>query len=537
MKHHNFACFAAAAAAALCLFAGCGPRDGIYNVTICETTDIHGAYFDSTYDGKAARSSMANVASYLRKLRAEDETVVLIDNGDNLQGDNAAYYYNYVATDKPHIFSRIAEYLHYDAIVMGNHDFETGHPVYDRLSGSSSIPYLAANAVRESDGKPYFEPYTIIRRGSLKIAIIGMTNANIKSWLGEELWKGIDFQMISDIAQKWVDYVLKYEEPHLTILSVHSGTRPFGDAEPGPDIESEALYLARTLEGVDVVLCGHDHRPFETVVEREDGSCVALLNAGSRASNVAQCGVRLDIEGGKVVSRTFENRLVDMSGYGPDSLFLEMARPDFEEVKAFAGREIGYIDGDLSFEDAFSGPSAYISLIHKVQLEATGADISLTAPLSNHGGVKAGKVTYQNLSELYRYENTLYVVEMTGSQIRDFLEYSYDLWLGDKGPSYNYDSADGIRYTVSRSAGYGGRVRIESMCSGEAFDPERTYKVAINSYRANGGGGHISRGVGIDPSSLVVTARYSDIKTLIGDYISVHRHITPAASDNWRFTK
>ena len=528
----------AAAFLLLTAFVSCGvPNDGTYNITICETTDIHGAYFDSTYDGRAARTSMANVSTFLKELRAEDPGIVLIDNGDNLQGDNAAYYYNYVAVDQPHVFSKIAESFGYDAIVMGNHDFETGHPVYDRLKASSKIPYLAANAVYEDGGEPYFEPYTIVKRGGLKIAIIGMTNANIKSWLGEDLWKGIDFQMISDVAQGWIDKVTAECHPHLVILSVHSGTRPFGDDEPQPDIESEALYLAETLEGVDVVFCGHDHRPFETIVDKGDGRSVALLNAGSRASKVARCDVKIDIEEGKVVSKSFDNNLVDMTSYAPDEDFEKKFRPEFEEVKAFANKEIGFITEDISFEDCLEGPSAYINLIHTVQLESTGADVSFTAPLSDRGTVKAGKVTYQNLSELYRYENTLYVTTMTGRQIRDFLEFAYDLWVCRKGPAYNYDSADGINYTVSKSAPYGKRVRISSMSDGSAFDEDATYKVAINSYRANGGGGHIREGVGIDPSSLEILTRYSDIKTLIGDYISSHKTITPQIPANWKFTE
>ena len=181
--------------------------DGEYQVTICATTDVHGAYFDSLYvDNMANRTSLSNVSSYMKEVRASGVQPILIDVGDNLQGDIAAYYFNYVATDVPHLMPRIMEYLGYDAVIVGNHDIETGHSVYDRITRELKMPYLAANAafdrdengVADMDEDPksklvsdaYFLPYCIIDRGNVKVAVIGMTNANIKSWLSESYWNG-----------------------------------------------------------------------------------------------------------------------------------------------------------------------------------------------------------------------------------------------------------------------------------------------------------------------------------------------------------
>ena len=237
-----------------CLISLLSPKktlaDGQYTVTVCSTTDVHGAYFDSAYvDNMAAKTSLANVSSYLKELRASGVQPVLIDVGDNLQGDNAAYYFNYVATDMPHIYPRIASYLGYDAIVVGNHDIETGHDVYDRVARELTMPYLAANAAfdRDENGKAdmdedpknkavtdsYFLPYCVVDRGGVKVAIIGMTNANIKSWLSTAVWHGIDFQLIHDVAQELVDQVVEKENPQLVVLAVHSGTgRPRKSTAP-----------------------------------------------------------------------------------------------------------------------------------------------------------------------------------------------------------------------------------------------------------------------------------------------------------------
>lgn len=510
--------------------------DGFHSITVLETTDTHGAYFDATYDGGQNRSSFAKVSSYVKGIRSSGRDVVLVDNGDNIQGDMAAVYYNYVAVNDEHIFSRIADFIGYDAIVVGNHDIEPGHPVFDRLNRASKIPYLAANAVHSSGsnaGKPYFKPYTILNRGGFRIAVIGMTNANIKSWLGEKVWEGMDFLQISSVAQKWVDEVREKENPDIVIVSVHSGTSAEGG--PVPDIENEALYLANTLTGVDVVLGGHDHRPYEDVIHREDGTEVAYLNAGTKATVMARCDIGFFVENGQITSKVYDNTLVPLPSVTPDPDYVSYMKKQFAAVSEYANEKIGELTSNISFEDVLDGPSAYMSLIHDVQLNATGADISISAPLSNKGFVKAGTVTRQGLSELYRFENTLYKVEMTGRQIKDYLEYSYDLWITRKGPSYNYDSMGGINYSVNRKAPFGDRIDILSLSSGAEIEPDKVYSVAINSYRLSGGGGHLENGAGVDPSSIRIIETYPEIRDLVGEYVASKGTLTPEVRANWSF--
>ena len=506
--------------------------DGEYRVTICATTDVHGAYFDSLYvDNRANRTSLANVSSYLKDTRASGVQPVLIDVGDNLQGDNAAYYFNYVATDVPHIMPRITAYLGYDAVIVGNHDIETGHEVYDRITRELKVPYLAANTCPDSESDPYFLPYCVIDRGGVKVAVIGMTNANIKSWLDESYWQGMDFQLIHDIAQPLIDKVISKEHPQLVVLAVHSGT-----GLDLPDRENEALYLASTLEHVDLVLCGHDHRPLAKEVENPAGS-VVLLNEGTKAQYVGQADFSLRVKNGKLIERSVDYKLVPMEQYPVDSAYVAAFKDDFLTVKDFSSRPIGLLSDNIFLADALDGPSSYINLIQTVQLGASGADISFAAPLSNSGVVPKGVIEFQDLVSIYRYENTLYVVGLTGQQVKDYLEFSYDQWVNRAGATYNWDSADGIIYEVSKSAPKGERVRILSMCDGTPFDLEKTYKVAMTSYRASGGGDLLSLGAGIDPDSLVVYDKLKDIRSLVGDYIADRQEIDPTVSTNWKFVK
>ncbi len=523
-------------------------KDGEYNVTVCETTDVHGAYFDSTYvEGVAAKTSLANVSAYLKSLRENGIDPVLVDNGDNLQGDNAAYYFNYVATDVPHIYPRIVSYLGYDAIIVGNHDIEAGHGVYDRVKAELTVPYLAANAAQDRDENgtadmdenpknklvtdSYFLPYCMVDRGGVRIAVIGMTNGNIKSWLGEKIWQGIDFQIIHDIAQRLIDQIVAKEKPHLVILAVHSGT-----GTELPDRENEALYLASSLTGVDLVMCGHDHRPTAREVENPAGS-VILLNAGTKAAVVGEADFTLTVKNGKVVGKQVDYKLVPMDKFPADPDYVAAFKDDFNAVKAFANRPIGKIAENIFLADALDGPSSYINLVQTVQLAASGADISFAAPLTSRGVVPKGVIAFQDLVTIYKFENELYLVEMTGQQVKDYLEYSYDNWVNRRGPSYNWDSADGILYEVSRSAPAGDRVKILSMKDGSPFDPAKTYKVAMTSYRANGGGDLLTEGAGIDPTQMKVLEKYKDIRSIIGDYIAGQEEIVPEVSTNWKFVK
>lgn len=527
-----------AAIIALCFgigaMTGCSgkPANGEHTITICATTDIHGAYFDCSYDGEPNRTSLSKVSSYIRKIREEGVRPILIDCGDALQGDNAAYYYNYVNTKDDHVFMSIADYLGYDALVVGNHDIEAGHGVYDRMSKHFPNKYLAANAVANDGsgkGKCYFKQYTVVKRDGLKIAIIGMTNGNIKSWLPEEKYSGMEFFAISNVAQMMVDGVRNTVKPDIVVLAVHSGT---GFGFPG--IENEAEYLASDIKGVDLVICGHDHKATYKMVPGISGK-VMLMNAGTKASFIAQAEIKVSVKNHMVVNKSTSARVIPMEDVASDEIFNKTFEKQYEEVKTYSNRVIGTLSEDIDFSKAIDGPSEYINLIQKVQLEASGADISFTAPLSVRGKLEKGDITFKDLTDLYKYENQLYVVKMTGRQIKDYLEYSYDMWIGATNAPYNYDSADGIMYEVDRNAAKGSRIDIISMCDGTAFDPDKAYKVAMTSYRASGGGNLLSNGAGINPAELEIVGKYDDIRSLVSDWIGKQGTVNPEIATNWKW--
>ena len=544
------------------LTSACGPKDGEYTFRLLTTNDVHGHYFDSLYVSEGISGSLMSVAWYADSIRVADgaENVILLDAGDCLQGDNAAYYYNYVDTVSKHIFARMVEHIGYDAVVVGNHDIETGHPVYDRLVETMDVPFLAANAIRTDNGKPYFEEYVTLKRHGLNITIIGFTNPNIKSWLSPLLWSGMEFEsLLPDFAQKTVDRIRAKEKSDVVIVAVHAGTGKWD----GSQLESQGLDLFRNLEGVDFVVCAHDHRP---VVHQTDSIC--LINAGSHCNMLGYGSITIKVEGGKVVEKTLSADLMRLDKSKVDKKMHALFRPEYEAVKAFTLKEVGRLNTDLRTRDAYTGMSDYLNLIHTLSLEATDAQISFAAPLTFNGHIKAGTLVYNDLFTIYPFENQLFEVKMTGAEIKTYLEHSYDAWINTLdadqkhvlkiferadprtgqsrwsfgAPTYNFDSAAGLIYDVDVTKPFGERIMIRSLADGSAFDESAEYKVAMTSYRASGGG-ELMKKAGIDTDRIDerVTGYYPEIRNILYDYLVEHGEIDSATISDasvigqWRF--
>ena len=553
-----FTIFLAASAIASC----CGPKDGEYTFRLLTTNDVHGRYFDSLYVADETVNALTNIAWYADSIRTADgpDNVILLDAGDCLQGDNAAYYFNYIDTASTHLYARMTEYIGYDAVVVGNHDIETGHKVYDRMVRTMKVPFLAANAIRTDDGKPYFQEYVTLKRHGLNITVIGFTNPNIKGWLSPGLWEGMTFESLIPMAQETVDRVVAKEKSDVVIVAVHAGT----GAGDGAVLESQGLDLFQSLRGVDFLVTAHDHRP---VTYQNDSIC--LINAGSHCRNLGVGTVTLKVENGEVVSRSLEAELLPVDKKNVDVKMREVFREDFEAVKAFTLKEVGQLRTDLRTRDAYSGMSDYLNLIHTLSLGCTPAQISFAAPLTFNGFIEAGTLVYNDLFTIYPYENQLFVVRMSGKEIKDYLEYSYNAWIntvsssddrllkitdrpdprtGQKSwsfinRSYNFDSAGGLVYTVDVTKPHGQRISIKSLADGSAFEESSEYNVAMTSYRASGGGSIMREGAGIDTDNIAsrVVAYHPEIREILYDYLMNNGEISPekigdpAVIGHWKF--
>ena len=231
---------------------------------IVETSDVHGYFFPYDYvERKPLKGTLARVSSYVSRLRQEyGDRLLLIDNGDILQGQPTCYWSNYVATKQENIAAQVVNYMHYDVEAMGNHDIETGHAVYDKWMREVHCPVLGANIVDEQTGEPYVKPYTMFEREGVKIAVIGLLTPTIPCWLNKSLWSGLEFQEMVACAQRWIKTVQEKEKPDLILGLFHSG-KEGGLTMPGGIEEDAAARVAREVPGFDVIFCGHDHLSYK----------------------------------------------------------------------------------------------------------------------------------------------------------------------------------------------------------------------------------------------------------------------------------
>lgn len=542
-------------------------------IKIVETSDVHGAIFP--YDLRNDRpsgSSLAQVMTYLRQERAKtDQQVILLDNGDILQGDPIVYYYNFEKTDTIHLYADVMNYMQYNAGTVGNHDIEAGHDVYDKFNEEINFPWLAANAIRTSDGKPYFKPYTMIEIGLLRIAVLGLITPSIPNWLPEKIWKGMEFHDMIESARKWVREIKLREQPDMIVGVFHAGV-DYTYAGQNADTyknENASKLVAEQVPGFDIIFVGHDHAGWNFKVKNSEGKSVLILGTLAGAQTVAVANLTLSFD--KICELwsidSIEGEIVNIKEFEPDKEFMERFSPALIEAKSYVNRKIGEFDKTISSRDAVLGPAEFTDIVHSIQFELTGADISFTAPLALNTQIKAGDIFVRDMFNLYRYENLLYTMKLKGSEIKDYLEYSYSNWFNQmknendhllkfkkdeagnirysersQSPEleerfYNYESAAGINYTVDVSKPEGQRVTISGFTNGSSFDFNKTYTVAINSYRGNGGGGHLTRGAGIEHSELskrVIDSTEKDLRYYMMKWIEQQGSVSPKLLNNWK---
>lgn len=548
--------------AALCLGNTAMAQEKKVKLRIIETTDVHGCFFPYDFIGRKPTSgSLARVITYVDSLRQNyGDRLLLFDNGDILQGQPTCYYCNYVNPTKENLAASVINYMKYDAQTIGNHDVETGHEVYDKWIREVKCPMLGANIIDTKTGEPYLKPYQMFERDGARIAVLGMLTPGIPNWLHEHLWNGLRFEEMTSCARKWISYIKEKEKPHLIIGLFHSGYD--GGIVTEDYREDAALQVAMEVPGFDIVLYGHDHVRHCETIKNNEGRSVLLLDPSSNAYFVGDAEVVLTLKDDKVVRRSINGQISDVRNLAVDKAFMKHFQKDIDEVKHYVDRKIGKFKNSIYTRDCYFGSSAFCDFIHSLQLKLTGADISFNAPLTFDACIKAGDVRISDMFNLYKYENQLYTMLLTGKEILGHLEMSYDLWVNTmknpydhimlldehaqddqqrrmfKNLAFNFDSAAGIDYEVDVTKPDGQKVHILRMSNGEPFDLNKTYKVAMNSYRGNGGGLLLTQGAGIPREKLkerVIWESDRDQRYYLSQLIEQMGECDPQPFNNWRF--
>ena len=538
---------------------------------VIETSDVHGHFFPYDFmEKKPLKGTLSRASTYINRQRqAYGDRLLLIDNGDILQGQPCVYWSNYVMPDDENLAAQVINYMKYDAETVGNHDIEPGHKVYDKWIREVRCPLLGANIVKEEckngEASPQsiytgLKPYSVHYRDGVKIVVLGMLTPAIPNWLNKSVWKGIEFEEMTSCARKWVKYIKETEHPDLIFGLFHSGLN--GGIKTDEYEENATESVAREVPGFDIIFFGHDHQVHNEWITCRDGKRVLCIDPSCYVNNVAEAEIELTYTNGRLTKKDIKGQIVSVRDEEIDQQMVSHFQPTIDRIKTYVDRRIGRFENAIYTRESFFGNSAFTDLIHNLQMQISKADISLNAPLSFNTVINAGDVTQGDMFKLYRFENLLFVLRMTGEEIRKHLEYSYDMWTNTmKSPddhalrlnddskedqqrtgfqyyTFNFDSACGIDYEVDLTKPDGQKVHILRMTNGQPFDEKRWYRVVMNSYRANGGGELLTRGAGIPKDSLegrVLFHSDLDQRYYLTQEIERMGTVNPQPNHNWRF--
>ncbi|MCZ8517702.1 bifunctional UDP-sugar hydrolase/5'-nucleotidase [Paenibacillus filicis] len=517
------------------------------NLTILETSDLHGHMLPIQYaNNQATEYGFARLASRIREERRKGGPLLLVDNGDLIQGTPLAYHHARlnVETDNPMV--QALNELEYDAAVIGNHEFNYGPELLGKAVRESNFPWLSANIVDESTGEPFFgKPYLVKTfDGGLRVALLGLTTHYIPNWEKAEHIRGLRFEDALESAQRWVKRLREEERADVVIVSYHGGfERGLETGEPTEPLtgENQGYAICREVPGFDVLLTGHQHR----MLSGTEVNGVLVVQPGSAGAFIGKVDLTLEKREGRWTVTRKTSELLPAQGAEADPAVLALVKPHEELAQTWLDQPIGRLMGDMKVTDPMQvrlQEHPLIEFINRVQMELSGAPISNTALFDNISPGFPEHITMRDIVSNYIYPNTLQVIRVTGQDIKDALERSasYFARYDGEGPihisaefsdpkpqHYNYDMWEGIEYRLNISRPVGERVVLLNY-EGQPIKPAAEYDVVMNNYRAGGGGNYP-----MFQGKTVVKDIPTDMAELLAGYIMDKGTIEAALNRNW----
>jgi len=523
---------------------GCGAD---VKITLLATTDLHGNLFPyDYYSAQPAARGLAKIATLIRTARAENPNNVLIDCGDTIQGTALeAVYQEYVRDDRlpwkldfaaaplehdPMMLAMNA--IGYDAMVVGNHEFNFGLKNIARARGDARFPWISANIGEEpialGHGFPAYVSKTV---AGVKIAVIGVTTPLIPEWESEEHYRGYRFESGVDAVRHTVAELREREHPDIVIVAAHAGL----DGDPR---ENMVRQIATEVPGIDAIVFGHSHQQLPSLQIGD----VLLMQPKNWGISLGQMDFVLqpkETSGWKIVSKS--SRLIPVTrDTAADARILEIGQPYHELAERYLNTPVAEAPVSLDSRLARVEDSALIDAIQQVQLFYSKADVSFASSFNSRVNVPQGPVTIRQIAALYVYENQLYVVEGNGKMVRDALENSaryYNTCQSDctRGPlinpavvGYNYDMAEGVGYEIDLTQPIGHRIR-NLRWRGKPLDDNQPLHIAVNNYRAGG-----SAGYSMFRGAKILWRSPDEIRDLVIQYYSEHKTLPAHPDNNWR---
>ena len=546
------------------------PASDYAHIAILSTTDLHGHILPvDYYTGKPDQTTgLAKVATLIKHARNDTPNLLLLDCGDVIQGTPLVYYHNRLNNTPPDPMMLAMNALHYDAMTIGNHEFNFGPAVLNKARDEAHFPWLSANIVRAAAAGAHdgiiatsgsaaatspFKPYIIKEIDGVRIAILGLTTPGIPDWEDKPNYAGLEFLDPVETARKYVPILREKERADIVIIAMHMGLETDLDiGRPVPNQssrENTAIEIAKNVLGIDAIFMGHTHRDIPALIINN----VLLCQAGKYGDHLIRADIYLEktlqaLEANatvpaarwRITARGARSIAID-EHIPADPEILALAAPYDRETQTWLAKTIGACHRELTATDSRFRSTAIIDLIQRVQLDTARADISFCASFNTAARIPAGDITVRDLCSLYTYENTLVAVELTGAQVKAALEHSaryYRVTTAENGaraieadpkiPGYNYDMAAGVTYEIAPSRAIGDRIQ-NLRWQGNPIDPAQKFRVAINNYRLNGGGGYT-----MFKDAPVLWRSSEEIRDLIIDWVTRHREIPADPINNWR---
>ncbi|MFI9116142.1 bifunctional metallophosphatase/5'-nucleotidase [Streptomyces venezuelae] len=551
-----------------------------YSFTVMGTTDLHGNVFnwdyftDKEFDDKAHNDvGLAKISTLVDQVRAAKgrRNTLLIDAGDTIQGTQLSYYYAKVdpitARRGPvHPMAQAMNAIGYDAAALGNHEFNYGIPVLRKFEEQCDFPLLGANALDAKTLRPAFAPYSMHRLRTphgkdVKVAVLGLTNPGIAIWDKANVSGKMVFPGLEEQAAKWVPR-LRSMGADVVVVSAHSGssgTSSYGDQLP--HIENAAGLVAEQVPGIDAILVGHAHTeiPEYRVRNKETGKDVVLSEPLKWGQRLTLFDFDLVWEKGRWTVEKVAAQVLNSNTVAEDPEITGLLADEHKKVVAYVNQIIGTSTAAMTTADAPWKDEPIIDLINVVQAETVKAALaggayaalpvlSQASCFSRTARIPAGQVSIKDAAGLYPFENTLEARLLTGAQLKDYLEFSARYYVrtpagapvdtakltnADSIPDYNYDAVSGLTYEIDIAKPAGSRI-VNLAFEGRPLDPAAKFVLAVNNYRASGGGAfpHVA-------NAQQLWANSDEIRNTIIQWVKAKGTVDPGqfATVDWKLTR
>ncbi len=510
-------------------------------ITIAATTDTHANIWPvDYYRNQPANRGLAKAFAIIQSIRAQNPNTLLVDCGDTIQGTPLGYYFSSKDLERPNPVVLAMNRMGYDAMAVGNHEFNFGLKAMWKAKKESRFPWLSANT-RGAYADPVraFPPYLVKEVAGVRVGILGLTTPGIPRWELPEHYTGYKFHDVVSTARKFVSILRNQAKADVVILIVHSGfdrDPETGQIHRGQVRGENAVWqLAQSVSGIDAIIFGHTHQE----VEQRFLKGVLLTQPKNWAQSVAQVDLNLSKRSGRWRVESKGSKVIRVTDdIVPDPEILAMTKEYEEATQKYLDTPIARVDRGLSAQNARYEDNPLVDLILKAEMEYGKADVALASVFNPAANIPAGPVTVRQIASLYFYENTLYTVEITGKAMKLALEHAAEYFQGwpvapgtpltsGKLFGYNYDMAEGVSYKIDLRQPPGRRI-VGLKFHGQPLQPQQKLRLAVNSYRYAGGGQYtMLRNAPILFQSAV------EIRDLLIDFVARNGRLPTEPTGNW----